>query len=164
MFTRKLKFTGTIGSPNPEVEVRINDQLVYSGIVGADLEPSPLGNQPSGLHELITVPWEGKAHEDETVSIAVKVTKGEVRIGPIQVDILNNLNGTLPDGEEIECFYYASSPTTGDGRTNILINGTEPSANGTGDVKAWNHWRFNVIEPGTFSCDFLLLLREPILY
>lgn len=164
MFTRQLKFIGNIGTIDPEVEILINNQPVYTGIVGAGLEACSLGNQPGHSGELITVSWDGQAHEDEIVSIVVNVTKGEVRIGPILVDRLNNLGGTLPDGEELVFFHRVSSDTTGDGRTNILINNTEPTVGPAADTKAWNSWFFSVTAPSVFSCDFTILLREPILY
>lgn len=151
MSTRKLKFTGNIGSTNSEVEILINDQLVYSGPVGVGTEVTP--SDPTLENDLVTVSFEGKEEEDETVSVIVNVTRGNVRIGPIYTEVLTN---QTKDTKWLR--YYSND--TGDGRTNISVNGFEKVS--SPEVNAWNGWFFDVFAPMTFSCNLLVKARKVI--
>jgi hypothetical protein len=158
MATRYLKFTGTMGSDTATADILINNQLVYAGIIGEGVSPTPLTAQPPEASELITVEWGGIEDAEEIVSIVIDITEGIARIGPIKVDVIDENGDTV--------WIYPNSETAmDDGRVNILVDGApspwpkNPPANtkGTADNPDWAGWCFDVEPVGVFSCDYTIL-------
>ena len=160
MATRQLKFTGNIGAADSTADILINGELVYSGALGSELEPSSLSSQPAIPLELITVNWEGNEKATEVVSVEINVTDGEVRIGPIWSDFIDpDTNSTI--WQRRYGGDYEDYGECGDGRFNVIVNGSAVSIPVAGDHNNWNGWCFNILSPGTFKCDCIVSPQVP---
>lgn len=154
MSTRRLKFSGSIGTVDPEGSILINDQLVYSGVLGAGLSTTPLERQDAAPGELVVISWEG-VDEEEIVEVTVNIASGVVRLGPIFAE--------CQDFGELS--WRTAHPTDlSDGRTNVAINGSapveDPDFDGipqNGDSVPWNGWCFSLSGNDTFTCNYRIL-------